>query len=140
MKWHLFYVNQNAGALQAELVIIKFVMELSNSNNNYVGMDTSMLMEMAHSKNISEQERNAAVSQQFESVLVKQFLKEALKPMFQGVFNEDAGAHRMYRHFFTDAISESIAQGGGFGVSNILQQQLNQKVSASAESDKGGVK
>lgn len=115
-------------------------MELSNSNNNYVGMDTSMLMEMAHSKNISEQERNAAVSQQFESVLVKQFLKEALKPMFQGVFNEDAGAHRMYRHFFTDAISESIAQGGGFGVSNILQQQLNQKVSASAESDKGGVK
>ena len=99
-----------------------------------------MLMEMAHSKNISEQERNAAVSQQFESVLVKQFLKEALKPMFQGVFNEDAGAHRMYRHFFTDAISESIAQGGGFGVSNILQQQLNQKVSASAESDKGGVK
>jgi len=104
-------------------------MEVSNSNNNYVGMDTSMLMEMAHSKNISEQQRNAAVSQQFESVLVKQFLKEALKPMFKGVFNEDAGAHRMYRHFFTDAISESIAQGGGFGVSNILQQQLNQKFS-----------
>ena len=37
------------------------------------------------------------------------------------------GAHRMYRHFFTDAISESIAKGGGLGVSNILQQQLNQK-------------
>ena len=36
----------------------------------------------------------------------------------------------MYRHFFTDAISESIAQGGGFGVSNILQQQLNQKFSS----------
>ena len=54
----------------------------------------------------------------------KQFLKEALKPMFKGVFNEDGGAHRMYRHFFTDAISESIASGGGFGVSTILQQQL----------------
>ena len=25
---------------------------------------------------------------------------------------------------FTDALSESIAQGGGFGVSSILQQQL----------------
>jgi Rod binding domain-containing protein len=32
----------------------------------------------------------------------------------------------MYRHFFTDAISESVASGGGFGVSNILQQQLSQ--------------
>ena len=47
--------------------------------------------------------------------------------MFKGVFNEDGGAHRMYRHFFTDAISESIASGGGFGVSSILQQQLQQE-------------
>jgi Rod binding domain-containing protein len=47
--------------------------------------------------------------------------------MFKGVFNEEGGAHRMYRHFFTDAISESIASGGGFGVSSILQQQLQEK-------------
>ena len=108
-------------------------MESANIGNKYVGMDTTMLMEMAHSKHASELEKNAAVSQQFESVLVKQFLKEALKPMFKGVFNEDGGAHRMYRHFFTDAISESIATGGGFGMSNILQQQLNSQVSHSME-------
>ena len=88
-------------------------------------MDTSMLMEMAHSKHATQQEKNAAVSQQFEAVLVKQFLKEALKPMIKGVFSEDGNANRMYRHFFTDAISESVASGGGFGVSNILQQQLS---------------
>ena len=81
-----------------------------------MGLDSSMLLDMAHSKHATEQQKNAAVSQQFESVLVKQFLKEALKPMFKGVFNEEGGAHRMYRHFFTDAISESIASGGGFGV------------------------
>ena len=91
-----------------------------------MGMDSSMLMEMAHSKHVSEQQKTAAVSQQFESVLVKQFLKEALKPMFKGVFNEDGNAHRLYRHFFTDAISESIASGGGFGISTLLQQQLAQ--------------
>ena len=84
-----------------------------------------MLMEMAHSKHHSEQQKTAAVSQQFESVLVKQFLKEALKPMFKGVFNENSEGHRLYRHFFTDALSESIAQGGGFGISSILQQQLS---------------
>ena len=102
-------------------------METDAIGKQYVGMDSSMLMEMAHSKHHSEQQKTAAVSQQFESVLVKQFLKEALKPMFKGVFNEDGGAHRMYRHFFTDAISESIASGGGFGVSSILQQQLQQE-------------
>jgi Rod binding domain-containing protein len=101
-------------------------METNGIGKQYVGMDSSMLMEMAHSKHASEQQKTAAVSQQFESVLVKQFLKEALKPMFKGVFNEDGNAHRMYRHFFTDAISESIASGGGFGVSTLLQQQLSQ--------------
>ena len=92
-----------------------------------------MLMEMAHSKHASESQKVAAVSQQFESVLVKQFLKEALKPMFKGVFNEDGNTHRMYRHFFTDAISESIASGGGFGISNILQQQLSNQASPPTE-------
>ena len=101
--------------------------------SKYVGMDSSMLMEMAHSKRATEQQKVAAVSQQFESVLVKQFLKEALKPMFQGVFNEDGNAHRLYRHFFTDAISESIASGGGFGVSTILQQQIGGQGSKSAD-------
>ena len=92
-------------------------METESASNSYVGMDSSMLLEMAHSKHTTQEQKVAAVSDQFESVLVKQFLKEALKPMFKGVFNEDGGAHRMYRHFFTDAISESIASGGGFGVS-----------------------
>lgn len=104
-------------------------METNGIGNKYVGMDSSMLLDMAHSKHATEQQKNAAVSQQFESVLVKQFLKEALKPMFKGVFDEDGSAHRLYRHFFTDAISESIASGGGFGVSSILQQQLNQTLS-----------
>ena len=45
--------------------------------------------------------------------------------MFKGVFNENSEGHRLYRHFFTDALSESIAQGGGFGISSILQQQLS---------------
>ena len=108
-------------------------METNDIGNKYVGMDSSMLIEMAHSKHASESQKVAAVSQQFESVLVKQFLKEALKPMFKGVFNEDGNAHRMYRHFFTDAISESIASGGGFGISNILQQQLSNQASPITE-------
>jgi len=100
-------------------------MDTQGIGTKFVGMDSSMLMEMVHSKNASSEQKNAAVSKQFESVLVKQFLNEAMKPMFKGVFNEDSEGKRLYRHFFTDAISESIAQGGGFGISSILQQQLN---------------
>jgi Rod binding domain-containing protein len=93
-------------------------------------MDTSMLMEMAHSRHASEEQKAAAVSGQFESLLVKQYLKQALKPMFKGIFNENGGASGMYRHMFTDAMAESIAQGGGFGISSMLQMHLNKKVDA----------
>lgn len=115
-------------------------MEAEAIGSKFVGMDSSILMEMVHSKNASSEQKNAVVSQQFESVLVKQYLNEALKPMFKGVFNEDGEGHRLYRHFFTDAISESIAQGGGFGISSILQQQLNGMGPSpkAKESDKNG--
>ena len=89
-----------------------------------------MLMEMAHSRHASEEQKAAAVSGQFESLLVKQYLKQALKPMFKGIFNENGGASGMYRHMFTDAMAESIAQGGGFGISSMLQMHLNKKVDA----------
>ena len=100
------------------------------STSQYVGMNTSMLMEMAHSRHASEKQKAAAVSGQFESLLVKQYLKQALKPMFKGIFNENGGASGMYRHMFTDAMAESIAQGGGFGISSMLQMHLNKKIDA----------
>ena len=98
------------------------------SSSQYVGMDTSMLMEMAHARHASEKQKAAAVSGQFESLFVKQYLKQALKPMLKGIFNESGGASGMYRHMFTDAMAESIAQGGGFGISSMLQMHLNKKV------------
>ena len=52
--------------------------------------------------------------------------------MFKGIFDETGGASGMYRHLFTDALAESIAQGGGFGVSTMLQMHLNKKVDAEA--------
>ena len=105
-------------------------METGKISSNSVSLDSSLLMEVVHSKNKTDEEKTKFVTEQFESVLVKQFLNDALKPMFKGVFNENSEGHRLYRHFFTDALSESIAQGGGFGVSSILQQQLSSKQSA----------
>jgi len=104
-------------------------METGKISSNSVSLDSSLLMEVVHSKDRTESEKTKFVTEQFESVLVKQCLNDALKPMFKGVLNEDSEGHRLYRHFFTDALSESIAQGGGFGISSILQQQLSSKQS-----------
>ena len=94
-----------------------------------------MRMEMAHSRHVSEKQKAAAVSGQFESLLVKQYLKQALEPMFKGILDESDGASGMYRHLFTDALAESIAKGGGFGISTMLQMHLNKKVDAEAAAE-----
>jgi len=107
--------------------------ETSGISNQHLSLDANSLQELVKSKNATASQKNAVVSQQFESVMIKQFLNDALKPMFKGVFNEEGEGHRLYRHFFTDAISESIAQGGGFGISSILQQQLNAQTSSKGD-------
>lgn len=89
-----------------------------------LGGDPQQLKELALSKAPSA-DAAKEVATQFESLLLRQYLKDALKPVFGGGFlKESGGAHDMYRYFFTDAIAEGVARGGGFGISDILQQQI----------------
>ncbi len=91
-----------------------------------LGGDPNQLKEMALSKH-SAAHATKEVTTQFEALLLRQYLKEALKPAFGGGFlKETGGAHDMYRYFFTDAIAEGVARGGGLGLSDVLQQQIMQ--------------
>ena len=91
-----------------------------------LGGDARQLKELALSKHAAEA-ATKEVSTHFESLLLRLYLKDALKPVFGGGFLEETGgAHDMYRYFFTDAIAEGVARGGGFGLSDVLQQQIMQ--------------
>ena len=90
-----------------------------------LGGDARQLKELAFSQHAATASKE--VSTQFEALLLRQYLKDALKPVFGGGFlKETGGAHDMYRYFFTDAIAEGVARGGGFGLSDVLQQQIMQ--------------
>jgi Rod binding domain-containing protein len=91
-----------------------------------LGGDPHQLKEMAINKHFKAA-ATKEVTTQFESLLLRQYLKDALKPVFGGGFLEETGgAHDMYRYFFTDAIAEGVARGGGFGLADVLQQQIMQ--------------
>ena len=91
-----------------------------------LGGDPRHLKELVLSKGEGAQAAaSKEVATQFESLLLRQYLKDALKPVFGGGYlKETGGAHDMYRYFFTDAIAEGVARGGGFGLSDVLQQQI----------------
>jgi Rod binding domain-containing protein len=63
------------------------------------------------------------VSQQFESVLMKQFLDKSVGSMMGSGAGSD-----VYGYMLTDALSQSLAKGGGLGLSSILEKQLAPRV------------
>ena len=89
-------------------------------------MSEQQLKMIEHSDRLTQQQKVAAMGHQFESALLKSFLEDALEPLFEGALQENSSAHGIYRHFLTDALSNSISQSQGFGFSSALQAQVLQ--------------
>lgn len=56
------------------------------------------------------------VAQEFEAILLKEFLKEAFRPMLKGKTFQS----KLYYDSFLDAISKKLAQAGGIGIAKFL--------------------
>ena len=59
------------------------------------------------------------VSQQFESILLRQFLSESMKSLL-----ENGPSGQVYGYLLTDSLAGSISQAGGLGLCSVLQAQL----------------
>jgi flagellar protein FlgJ len=70
----------------------------------------------------NDPDKVAKVSRQFESILVREFLGESMKPLL-----ENGPSGQVYGYLLTDSLAESISKGGGLGLSHILQTQLEKK-------------
>jgi|KBSSwiStaDraftv2_1062776.scaffolds.fasta_scaffold1878919_1 Rod binding domain-containing protein len=84
---------------------------------------------LAASGKISESEKIAEVTRQFEAILLRQILQSARKPMFQSKADGDSAASSVYRDMVTDQLAEAISKDGGFGLARSLQVQLAQQIS-----------
>lgn len=59
------------------------------------------------------------VPEQFEAILLRQFLSESMKPLLQ-----EGPAGQVYGYLLTDSLAASVAGAGGLGLCSILQAQL----------------
>ena len=100
---------------------------IASTNTTAIASDTTALREMIHAKGITADEKIAEMSRQFETVLVKQYLEDGLKPIFKGILGENTAKHAMYRSLFTDALADNITQSSSFGFAHALQVQLQTK-------------
>ena len=64
-------------------------------------------------------EKLAAASRQFESILLRQFLGDSMKPLLSG-----GPSGQVYGYFLTESLANSLSEAGGLGLSSVLQAQL----------------
>ena len=76
----------------------------------------------AASTGTQDPKKVAKVSRQFESILLRQFLGESMKPLLQS-----GPSGQVYGYMLTDALASKISDAGGLGLAHILQMQISQK-------------
>jgi Rod binding domain-containing protein len=86
------------------------------------------LEKLAGNSQVSEQEKVAELSRQFEAVLVRQILSEAQKPVFKSSLNQDSAATGIYRDMTTNQLAESISHSKGLGLADTLAQQMGRQL------------
>ncbi len=71
----------------------------------------------------NQKEQIDQAAKQFEGILIRQFLDEALKSM-DGSSGMMGSSVPMYDHLIKDTLANSITQGTSLGLSSVLQTQL----------------
>jgi Rod binding domain-containing protein len=85
------------------------------------------LESLAGNANISDSDKVAEVSRQFEAVLLRQMLQDIRKPVLDPA-KGDATANGIYNDMINNQMAESISRSGGFGLAKSLTEQLAQQV------------
>ena len=79
---------------------------------------------LAGNKSLSQAEKVAEVSRQFESVLLRQILGQGRKTVFHSKFNQDSMSSGIYQDMATNQLADAISRSGSFGLARSLEAQL----------------
>ena len=88
---------------------------------------------LAGNKALTESQKIAEASRQFEAILLRQILGAAQKTVIRSEFTDDSTSAEIYRDMATSQMADAIARTGTFGLAKTFQQQLEQQASRPTE-------
>jgi flagellar protein FlgJ len=90
-------------------------------------VDTSNIPveELAGDKHLTERQKIAEASRQFEAIMLRQILSESQKPVITSEFTDNSTAAGIYRDYITNTLAESMSKSGTFGLAKIFERQLS---------------
>lgn len=90
------------------------------------------LESLAGDQALSQQQKIAEASRQFEAVLLRQFLAEAQKPAVSSEFADNSTSAGIYQDMITNQLADSLSRSGGIGLAKTFEQQLAPHAAAAA--------
>jgi flagellar protein FlgJ len=85
------------------------------------------LESLAANPNVSDAEKVAEVSRQFEAVLLRQIFQDIRKPVL-GSSEGESTQTGIYSDMINNQMADSISRSGEFGLARSLQTQLGRQV------------
>lgn len=78
----------------------------------------------ARNPHVSESDKIAEASRQFEAVLVRQILTAARKTVIHSGLEQESAATDIYQDMINAQLADAITSGGGLGLARSLQLQM----------------
>ena len=82
------------------------------------------LESLAGNKALTQGQKIAEASRQFEAVLLRQFLSESQKPMIESEFTDNSNTAGIYQDMVTNQLADSLSRSGGIGLAKTFERQL----------------
>ena len=89
--------------------------------------------QLAGNSRLTEKQKIAEASRQFEAVLLRQILGESQKTVIPSEFSDNSTASGIYQDLITNTLADNISKSGAFGLAKTFEQQLNRPASAEAK-------
>jgi Rod binding domain-containing protein len=80
---------------------------------------------LAGNKSLSEHQKIAEASRQFEAMLLRQILSETQKPVIQSEFSDNSTAAGIYQDLATNQMADGMSKSGAFGFAQVFERQLD---------------
>jgi Rod binding domain-containing protein len=98
-------------------------MNISPLQPNVVASDIAP-ERLAKNPKLTEDQKIAEASRQFESILLKQILESSQKTVIKSKLSNDSTASSIYHDMITTRLADSISKSGKFGLSQTFEHQL----------------
>jgi flagellar protein FlgJ len=91
---------------------------------NHVTAGDVPLERLAGSSQLTQEQKIAEASRQFEALLVRQILRDSQKTVIKSSFSDNSTAASIYHDLVSNQLAEDISKSGGIGLAKTLQRQL----------------